>query len=158
MSEGSSVPGRRWRSAVPFERARIGAVAIYCSDGRWGEQFDDFVQNRLGLPRYDRLAVPGGAACLAGHRGAHGQEAAAIDQVRFLVEVHGLTRAVLIAHQQCAFYLRRLGVRDDDLRARQEEDLRRAARRIRELDPRLGAEAWLAVLDGQAVAFEPVEA
>ena len=53
-------------SPVRFQESRIRAAAIYCSDGRFGEAFDDFLHNILKLPRYDRLAVPGGAACLAG--------------------------------------------------------------------------------------------
>ncbi|HEU4752026.1 MAG TPA: hypothetical protein VFU47_02880, partial [Armatimonadota bacterium] len=43
---------------------RIGALAIYCSDGRWGEAFDEFCHRGLGLPRYDRFAVPGGPVWL----------------------------------------------------------------------------------------------
>jgi len=39
---------------------RIGAIAIYCSDGRWGEAFDEFCHEGLHIPRYDRFAVPGG--------------------------------------------------------------------------------------------------
>ena len=35
---------------------------FYCSDGRWGEAFDEFCHAGLGLPRYDRFAVPGGPA------------------------------------------------------------------------------------------------
>ena len=29
-------------SSFPFDENRIGAAAVYCSDGRFGEQFDDF--------------------------------------------------------------------------------------------------------------------
>src|SRR5689334_4966305 len=54
-------------SSVPFEADRIGAAAIYCSDGRYGDQMDEFLHLGLGFPRYDRFAVPGGAACLADH-------------------------------------------------------------------------------------------
>jgi hypothetical protein len=51
----------------PFEAQRIAAAAVYCSDGRFGEQMDEFLHTALRLPRYDRVAIPGGAACLAGH-------------------------------------------------------------------------------------------
>ena len=56
-----------YKSSAPFDESRIRAAAVYCSDGRFGEQFDDFLHNGLKLPRCDRLAVPGGAASLAGH-------------------------------------------------------------------------------------------
>lgn len=44
---------------------RIGALALYCSDGRWGDAFDEFCHRHLHIPRYDRFAVPGGPAWLA---------------------------------------------------------------------------------------------
>src|SRR5258708_36282290 len=56
----------QYRSSIPYDTERIGAAAVYCSDGRFGEQVDDLIFNALNLPRYDRLAIPGGAACLAG--------------------------------------------------------------------------------------------
>src|SRR5438045_727166 len=106
-------PGRAWSSIHPYEAERIGAAAMYCSDGRYGEQFDDFLHNQLGLPRYDRLAVPGGPAVLAGHLAAHREEDAVLDQVRFLVTTHELERVVLIAHRGCGFYLKRLHTPED---------------------------------------------
>jgi hypothetical protein len=57
---------RSFVSTVPFTEARIRAASIYCSDGRFGEQIDEFLHQGLGLPRYDRLAVPGGPACFTG--------------------------------------------------------------------------------------------
>ena len=97
-----------YESRLPYDSARIRAAAIYCSDGRIGEHFDDFLQNGLDLPRYDRLCLPGGAACLAGHPQAHLEEQGVLDELKFLVEVHKLRRVVLIAHQGCAFYAARL--------------------------------------------------
>jgi hypothetical protein len=46
-------------SSIPFDANRIGAAAVYCSDGRFGEQVDELLFKTLKLPRYDRLAVPG---------------------------------------------------------------------------------------------------
>ena len=48
-----------YKSSVRFDENRIRAAAIYCSDGRFGEQIDDFLHNGLKLPRCDRLVVPG---------------------------------------------------------------------------------------------------
>ena len=50
---------------VPFEEARISTAAVYCSDGRLGDQVEDFLHVGLGLTRFDRVAVPGGPVCLA---------------------------------------------------------------------------------------------
>ena len=43
-------------STHPWNPERIGAMAIYCRDGRWGEAFDEFCHERLHIPRYDSFA------------------------------------------------------------------------------------------------------
>ena len=147
-----------YESRVRFDENRIRAAAIYCSDGRFGEQFDDFLHNALELPRYDRLALPGGAACLAGHFLAFHQEENLIEQLRFLVKVHGLERVVLISHQDCAFYAERLNVPRAHLEAQQQEDAQTAIERIRWFLDGLKVEAYFArkQSDG-AIRFEPLE-
>src|SRR6187549_2595856 len=101
-----------YTSPLRYDSSRIHAAAMYCSDGRIGEHFDDFLQNGLNLPRYDRVALPGGPACLAGHPQAHLEEQGVVDELQFLVEEHKLRRIVLIAHDGCAFYGGRLGLAD----------------------------------------------
>ena len=147
-----------YRSEIPYQSGRIGAAAVYCSDGRLGEHFDDFLHNVLCMPRYDRLALPGGAACLAGYFAAYREEDAAVAQLEFLVSVHGLKRVVLIAHQDCAFYTHRLEVSPLGLAERQYQDLETALRRVREIGPALQVEAWFASRRDGSVAFEHVGA
>ncbi len=148
-----------YESAALFDENRIVAAAVYCSDGRFGEHFDDFLHNALELPRYDRLAVPGGAACLAGHFLAHREEEGLAEQLRFLIKVHGLERVVLIAHQDCAFYTERLHVASFRLEAQQQEDLQTAAERLRSFDRRLTVDAYFArkQADG-TIRFESLKA
>jgi hypothetical protein len=140
---------------VRFDENRIRAAAVYCSDGRFGEQVDDFLNNALKLPRYDRLAVPGGAACLAGHLFAYREEWALIEQVQFLIRAHGLERLVLIAHQDCAFYAQQMRISAEPLETRQREDLQTAAQRIRSFAPSLLVDIFFArkQLDG-TIRFE----
>jgi carbonic anhydrase-like protein len=145
-----------FRSSIPYNPERIGAAAIYCSDGRYNEQFDEFLHAHLGLPRYDRVVVPGGAACLAGHISAWRDEEAVAEQLRFLIESHALERVVLIAHKGCGFYLKRLHVREEAVRARQVEDLARAAERIAMLARGVLVDAYIAGVEGGNVAFEAV--
>ncbi len=133
----------RYESTVPFDPRRIRAAAVYCSDGRLGSQFDDFMQTALQLPRYDRLAIPGGAACLASHFAAYREEEGVAEQLRFLVRVHGLQRVVLIAHEDCAFYTQRLNVSALQMESQQRDDLHRALRRVRQLDRDLEVSAVL---------------
>jgi len=146
-----------YRSSLPYERSRIHAAAIYCSDGRVGEQFDDFLQTGLKLPRYDRVALPGGPSCLADHPQAHLQAQGIVEELKFLVEVHGLKRIVLIAHEGCAFYTTRLELRDRRLELLQRSDLVRAAatvRRVTEID---AVEAYYARHGAGVIEFESVE-
>lgn len=118
-------------SKLPYVKERIFAAAMYCSDGRVGDHFDDFMQTGLRLPRYDRLALPGGPACLAGYSAARLEEEGVIDELEFLVTSHKLSRIVLIQHEGCAFYENRLKVRPQSIEQLQKADLVRAAYTIR---------------------------
>jgi hypothetical protein len=146
-----------FESAHRFEEARIRAAAIYCSDGRYGEQFDDFLHRGLGLPRYDRIGVPGGAACLAGHFAAYREEEAVLEQLRFLMRVHGIERLVLIAHEGCAFYTEWLSISPLTLREQQRGDLIKAARRLERFGRGLRVETWFAHRQGDRILFQPVD-
>ena len=146
-------------SLVRFDEHRIHAAAVYCSDGRFGDQFDDFLHHALGLPRYDRLALPGGAACLASHFLAFHQEENLIEQLRFLVAVHQLERVVLIAHQDCAFYTQRLKISPERLESQQRDDVQDAIERIRWFASELQVDAFFArkLADG-VIRFESLKA
>jgi hypothetical protein len=84
-------------SREPWNSERIGALALYCCDGRWGEAFDEFCHGRLLIPRYDRWAVPGGPVCLLPRDSDEGYCKGTWQQFDFLVRVHELRRIVLIA-------------------------------------------------------------
>jgi len=146
-----------YRSTIPYERARIHAAAIYCSDGRMGEPFDDFLQGGLKLPRYDRVALPGGPACLADHQQAHVQTQGVVDELKFLIEVHKLRRIVLLAHEGCAFYATRLELKDRRLELLQQADLIRAAAFVRRITGIEAVEAYFARLGNDGITFETVE-
>ncbi len=151
-----------YRSPVAYEAKRIHAAAVYCSDGRVGEHFDDFLQNGLDLPRYDRVALPGGPACLAGHEEAHLEEKGVMDELQFLAEVHGLKRVVLIAHQSCAFYAKRLNLSEPRLELVQRADLVRAAAIVHRVTGIDRIEGYFARQEpatsggGVSIRFEPV--
>lgn len=147
-----------YESRLRYEAARIHAAAIYCSDGRVGEHFDDFLQNGLKLPRYDRVALPGGPACLAGHPQAHLEEQGVVDELRFLVEAHQLQRVVLVAHQDCAFYEQRLELRERRMELVQCADLVRAAAVVRRVTGLEQVEGYFArTLESGHIGFESVE-
>ncbi len=154
-----SDPGRSfaYQSDIGYERSRIHAAAIYCSDGRVGEHFDDFLQVGLKLPRYDRVALPGGPACLAGHPQAHLEEQGVVDELQFLVQFHKLTRIVLIAHQGCAFYASRLELKEPRLELVQRADLVRATAFVHRVTGLDSIEAYFARLAEGSIRFERVD-
>jgi hypothetical protein len=148
--------GVRYTSGVPYVAERIQAAAVYCSDGRVGEHFDDFLTHGLGLPRYDRIALPGGPACLAGHDAVKLRDQGVASELRFLVEAHELDRIVLIAHAGCAFYGERLGLPGDALELQQRTDLAKAAAFIRRVTHVANIEAYFATPDNDQVNFSAV--
>jgi Putative carbonic anhydrase len=145
-----------YESPTPYEQTRIHAAAVYCSDGRVGEQIDEFLHNALGLPRYDRVAVPGGPACLAGNLVTFQEARGVEDAIRFLIRVHDLQQVVLIAHEGCAYYRDRLGVPDASLLAEQRQDLEKAIRAVRRFQDGLKVEAFLARTASGRIRFQPL--
>ncbi len=144
-------------SRIPFEPQRVHAVAVYCSDGRYGDQVDEFLHESLGLPNYDRLAIAGGPAWLT-YRSSislihHGLLR---DQLDFLVGAHALRRAVLIAHYGCAHYLRHHAGDAESVLPIQIQDLHDAAGTLRNGFPSLQVETYLARAHQDRVQFEAV--
>ena len=146
-----------YRSQAPYEPERIHAAAIYCSDGRMGTHFDDFLSNGLQLPRYDRVALPGGPAALAEHPETKLEHAAVADELKFLVEVHGLKRVVLIQHQNCAFYTSRLGLSGFEVEVAQRKDLADAAAFVRKITGVDRVETFFARRFDAAFRFEEIK-
>jgi hypothetical protein len=133
---------------------RIGGIALYCSDGRWGEGFDEFCHKHLQLPRYDRLALAGGPACFApkDEKGKALSEAV-LEQLAFLVTAHELKRIILIAHYGCALYAAQLQRKPDDCLPIQMEDLRTVSEKLRRRFEGVKVEAFLAMRKGTALSF-----
>lgn len=145
-----------FESSVAFEHGRIKAAAVYCSDGRFGEQFDDFLHNALRLPRYDRVAVPGGPACLAEHFATYRQGDAVAAQLEFLIDVHQVKRVILIAHEGCAFYTQLLQISPIALKQQQLEDITKAAIRVQQFASDLVVETYFAHMQNNRVIFERI--
>jgi hypothetical protein len=107
------------RAPVPgkWSATRPNVLVVACSDGRLQEATDVFLANELGVVRYDRFYVPGGAGALV----ASGYDFARAHQMRrecrYLIELHAIGRIVLLMHgpvaggppeAACADYRRKL--------------------------------------------------
>jgi hypothetical protein len=154
---GPDLPPAVFHSVEPWREERIGALALYCSDGRWGEAFDEFCHRHLGIPRYDRLAVPGGPAWLGGRADASDLARVAREQLDFLVRVHGLERFVLITHYGCAYYGQRTKVGPDECLPSQTRDVRAAAATLRGWYAGLRVEGFLAMRSGRVLSFHGLD-
>jgi len=144
-------------STHTWNPARIRALAIYCSDGRWGRAFDEFCHESLRIPRYDRFAVPGGPLWLVLRDvSLMIPHSAARDQLQFLVKVHQLDRIVLFGHEGCAYYTHLLGPALDICLAAQHDDLQLAAKTLRSWFPSITVEAWMAMRTGDRLSFHPL--
>jgi len=136
---------------------RIRALALYCSDGRWGEAFDEFCQKHLQIPRYDRLAVPGGPAWIAAPPDDPDQLRATRNHLDFLVRAHELERVVLITHYGCAWYGHGLQLSPDECLSAQTEDVQAAARVLQSWYPDLRVEAYLAMRKHAWLSFHQLD-
>jgi hypothetical protein len=151
METGQFISKQMWNPE------RIHAMAIYCSDGRWGEAFDEFCQEGLRMPRYDRFAVPGGPLWLVTRDvSLMIPHSAARDQLQFLVKAHQLDRMVLFGHYGCAYYAHLLGGDPESCLAAQQEDLRVAAKTLRSWFAGMTVEAYMAMRVGDQISFHVV--
>lgn len=156
MDLGPDLPLADFTSTWAWDEDRIHAMALYCSDGRWGLAFDEFCQKHLRIPRYDRWAVPGGPAWLVPGEEDTGFSQAARQQLDFLVQAHGLERIVLITHYGCAYYGERLKRSPTDCLPAQSADLRRAADTLCQWYPDIHVETFLAMRSGSRLSFHGV--
>jgi hypothetical protein len=154
---GPELPLSVFASTERWHEERIRALALYCSDGRWGEAFDEFCQNHLLIPRYDRWAVPGGPAWLVPRDEQLSFFTAAREQVDFLVKVHELEQIVLITHFGCAYYHQRCQKSPEESLPIQVEDVRTAANTLRGWYPSMRVDAYLAMRRGNCLSFHSLD-
>ena len=137
----------------PFSPARPDTLVVYCSDGRWHAQIEEFIRAQCS-ERADVYAVPGGPAGFS-LWGSTLAEAKVCEQaIRFLREHHQLESAWLIAHEGCAFYRAKYGPLEAKyIRQRQLDDLDRARDTMHRWFPDLVVHNIWAFLDAGRVGF-----
>src|SRR5437763_13115097 len=147
------LPTVSYQAMERWHAERIRALALYCSDGRWGEAFDEFCHKHLLIPRYDRWAVPGGPAWLAESDESGAFYQAAREQLDFLVRFHELEQVVLITHFGCAYYGHRLDKSPRDCLQAQRDDVRAATKTLHRWYPDIRVESYLAMRHGRHLSF-----
>ena len=133
-----------------LKRGRTDVLAIHCGDYRLQAAFNEFLDHSLNLDgNYDLLVIPGGPLSLTLTEYLPKFSWASWKWLHFFVKQHEIRRLVLIQHQDCAFYQTMpLHLHDSpELRARQEQDLRRATTALRKELPELSVELYYAGWD-----------
>ncbi len=117
---------------------RCDALIVTCFDFRFQHFFDQWITAHLEPGRYDRVALAGGV--LNWEVVSH--------QVELARRLHGVSRVVLVNHEDCMAY------GEEGTPKRHRLDLKLARERLLEQYPELTVELYYARLDGP---LEPVE-
>jgi hypothetical protein len=132
-----------------------GVLVIHCSDPRYQAPFHEFVRNELGLDKYALLAVPGGPQFLTLGEYLPKFAWAGWRWVKFLGDLGNSARIILIAHEDCRWYLDgRFGPAPANLREKQIRDMRRVCAALRERFGEVGIELYYARKEQGRAVFE----
>jgi len=150
-----------YESSQPWDASRPATTIITCVDGRWYTHVQEFARQYLNAgTRTDFVAVPGGIEPLTLMDLVPKDFNFFKRRIEALIEAHGTTRIVAIAHQDCAWYKdRKIGPVVMNMRERQIKDLRHAAAHMREMFPAVTVETYFARFatgDTTRVVFEQV--
>ncbi len=116
--------------AHPWSSERPETLVVCCSDGRFHLHVEEFVRSRVS-ERPDLFVVPGGPAAVDPWASSFDHARVFEEALRLFASAHDIRSIWLIAHERCAFYVKKYGQRsEDELRRRQIDDLRRARERI----------------------------
>ena len=80
-------------------------LVIHCSDPRFQPHFQEFIEKGLGIAHYALIAVPGGPQCLTLSDYLPKFAWAGWRWVKVMQQVAQPPRIVLIAHDDCRWYL-----------------------------------------------------
>lgn len=130
---------------------------IHCSDPRFQPHFQEFLRTHVREESYGLIAVPGGAQFLTLAEYLPKFSWAGWRWVKFLGDFVKPRRVVLIAHDDCRWYLDgRFLPHGAGLRERAVEDLKKVRAGILERFPGARVELYFVRLEGGQAVFEAV--
>jgi hypothetical protein len=134
-----------------------GVLVIHCSDPRYQPHFQDFLQNGLGLDHYGLVAVPGGVQTLTLVDYLPKFSWSGWRWMKFMTNLLRPRRIVLIAHDDCRWYVDNRFVTDPGrARERLESDMKRVRDGLTERFGRADVELYYATLAGDRATFSVV--
>jgi hypothetical protein len=124
------MPMEAYISAHPWSSERPETLVVCCSDGRFHLHIEEFVRDRVS-EKPDLFVVPGGPASVDPWASSFDHARVFEEALRLFASAHEIRSIWLIAHEGCAFYVKKHGqIGEEELHRRQIEDLRRARERI----------------------------
>jgi hypothetical protein len=129
-------------------------LVIHCSDPRFQVPFQDFLRGRLGLSAYALIAVPGGPQFLTLVEYLPKFSWVGWRWVKFVVDLAKARRVILIAHEDCRWYLDGRFGQHADVYQKQLVDLASVRAALEERFGNLAVECYYARLDGGQAVFE----
>ncbi len=130
----------------------VEAAVVFCIDPRFWQQTLNFIQEELGIKRFDPYTYPGGPLCLARSETVdiylNNIEAASL-------KLHHAKKIILISHQSCGGYKLIEGVEGEEAMKRQTEHLHSIKERINSRFPDVVVEEYiLKTLSDNELTFE----
>ncbi len=131
------------------------ALVVHCSDPRYQPHFQEFLTKGLGLRQYGLVAVPGGAQLLTMADYLPKYSWAGWRWIKFMMSLMQPTQVVLIAHEDCRWYLDpRFGYDPNRIKARQFDDLEQVRRSMIERFSVRSVDLFYARLEGGRAAIQ----
>jgi hypothetical protein len=146
----------RTRTATLGSAAEADVLVVHCSDARFQPHFQEWLRDGLGLERYALIAVPGGPHFLTASEYLPKFAWVGWRWVKFLRNVIRPRRIILVAHDDCRWYLDGRFPHHEPVADRQLADLRHVRAVLNERFAPLTVETWFVRRDGEHVVFEPV--
>jgi hypothetical protein len=161
--------GRPWVSSHIWQTERPRILVVACSDGRYQESLDEFLDNHLGITDYDRLYAPGGPGALASSTLSYFRGEQFRQESAFLVDAHGLDEIIFVFHgpvdkegppeATCADYRRKMpGAATREIYRQQEADLQEGVKAVVKANQNINVSAFRAEVRADLkVQFVPLE-
>ena len=122
-----------------FDETITGNAAVFCSDERFIDESMSFLKYSLNINSFDLIVTAGGPAFINEETGA------LMDNIKLLAQEHNIKRLVLISHQDCKYYKKKLKNADDKLIiSSQLQDLQNAKIKLEKLFPGMCTETYFA--------------
>jgi carbonic anhydrase len=86
----------------PREHYTADAAVVWCFDHRFRLVMEKLLK-KLGVERFDRIVVAGGAKSLASP-GSESERQFVLDQVRLSIRLHATRNVILMLHSDCGGY------------------------------------------------------